>query len=352
MQRLKYLDGLKGIGCLMIFMAHVKMFGFSHPYEIVSVFNEIFYGDMFVNIFMLASAFGITASINSNLKKGNSLRGVILKRYLRLAIPIGIILLITAFIHYGGLKWNMEAYSLSENEMLTKYYGAVTLSGLIKAIFLSPFGMHYGWMSPAWMLKYIFYGTFACIALVLGTEGMKKWKIYAVCLFFIFLFYYVDGRMMFIFLGFMLYEYLKDKKSNKYDLWIALLFFSLYLALRGATFYFHFHRHGNISYSLAVFLTITVVHSSWIQKILSTKPILWLGKVSMSVYLLHFIFLLSFSSWIYVLLYDLLSPFMLSVVNLFISTIVLLLLSWLSQKYLEEKIAAPLTQKIVHFLEN
>lgn len=350
MQRLKYLDGLKGFGCLMVFITHLKMFGFTHPYEAFSFINEVFFGDMFINVFLIASAYGITSSIHSNRQKGKGLRSLILKRYLRLAIPIAFILLLSAIIHYCGLQWNNEAAALGGNKLLTEFYSSVTLTGLVKAMLLSPFGQLYGWLSPAWMLKYIFYGTFMTIALVLGTEGIKKWKVYAICIFFAFLFYYIDGRMIFIILGFMLYEYIQTQKKSKYDVWIAMIFFLLYLVLRAATYYFHFHRHGNISYSLALLLTIAVVHSSPIQKILSSNVMLWLGKISMSVYLIHFILLVSFSSWVYVIFYGQ-PPFVLSLINLVLSTSFLLFVSWLSQKYIEEKIASPLTQKIIHFIE-
>lgn len=348
--RLPYIDGLKGMGCLMVFLTHFKMFGFSHPYEIFSFVNEIFYADMFVNIFILASAFGISSSIHSNLLKGIGLRGVILKRYLRLAIPIAFALLFSAVIHYCGLQFNKEASAVGGNQILLNYYQHVSFRGLIKAIFLSPFGNLYGWLSPAWMMKYIFYGTFMTIALVLGTEGLQPGKKYLIGLFFCLLFYYIDARFIFVILGFMLYEYLKEKKPSKYDLSISILFFLLYFGLRLATYSMHWHRHGTISYLLAILLTVAVVHSALIQRLLSTKVMLWLGKVSMPVYLLHFILLVSFSSWIFIVGQNL-APYVLSLINLGATSTLLLVLAWADQKYIETRISIPMTKAIIKFLE-
>lgn len=351
MQRLKYIDGLKGFGCLTIFMTHFKMFDFHHPLEAFSIFNEVFYGDMFLNLFMTASAFGITCSIYSNLQKGNTLRQLVLKRYLRLSLPITFILFITAAIYYGGLLWNNEAAELGGNQLLSNFYNKVSISGLVKAIFLSPFGILEGWLSPGWMLKYIFYGTFMTIGFVFGTDGLKPCKTYLICLFFCVLFFFIDPRMVFVILGYVLYVYLHAKKSNKYDRWITIIAFALYFTLRAATYYFHFHRHGMVSYSLAIFLLIAIVHSSAIQNFFTTKPLLWLGKISMSVYLLHFVLLCSFTSWLYIMLYGL-NPLVASIINLYVTIAILLLLSWVFDKYIEQKISIPLTKKIIHFLEN
>lgn len=350
MQRLKYLDGLKGLGCIMVFVSHLKMFGFTHDYELLSMFNEVFFGDMFVNIFLAASAYGIAASIQSNLQRGNGLKLLILKRYFRLAIPIAMALIITAIFYYGGLFANQKAIAYGGKPLLADFYASVSIAGLIKAIFLSPFGITNGWLTQAWMLKYIFYGTFMTIALVLGTEGMKPWKTYLICVFFAYLFYYIEARMMFIVLGFMLYVYLQNKKENKYDNWIAIIFFLLYFSLRAATFYFHFHRHGNVSYSLALFLWIAVAHSSAIQRFFSSNVMTWLGKISMSVYLLHFTLVVSLSSWLFILLEGI-NPFVASVIILIVTSAVLLLVSWLSQKYIEEKISNTIIKKILLFLE-
>ena len=349
-QRLSYLDGLKGFGCIMVFLTHFKMFGFSHPFEFFSFVNEIFYGDMFVNIFIFASAFGISASIHANMSKENGLRQVILKRYFRLALPIGIALLFSAFIHYCGLQWNEEAAAIGGNKLLTNYYNHVSFLGLIKALLLSPFGNVFGWMSQAWMLKYIFYGTFMTIALVLGTEGISPCKKFLIGTFFCLIFYLIDDRNVFVVLGFMLYEYLRNKNNRKYDLAIATLFFSLFFCLRGVTYYLHWHRHGNISLFLALFLIIAIIHSAKIQKLLSTKVMLWLGKISMPIYLFHFILLVSFSSWIYVVGQNL-PPFILCLVNLSTTSAILFVLSWINQKYVETHISMPIIKAVIRFVE-
>lgn len=350
MQRLKYLDGLKGFGCLMVFITHLKMFEFTHPYELFSFINEVFYGEVIINVFLAASAYGITASIYSNLKKGNGLRQLILKRYFRLAIPLAFALIISALFYYGGLIKTHYAAENGGHPLLEHFYSSLSLSGLIKSFFLSPFGITFGWLSPAWMMKYFFYGTFLTIALVLGTEGLKPWKKYLICLFFAILFYYIDVHMIFIFLGFILYEYLQSKKENKYDRYIGVLFFLLYLGFRAIIYHYHFHRHGDTCTTLSVLFLIGIAHAPTLQKFFSTKPMLWLGKISLSIYLLHFILVCSLSCWLFVLLQGL-NPFVASVINLFITSGVLILLSWISQKYFEEKVSNTLTKRIIQFLE-
>lgn len=350
MQRLKYLDGLKGFGCLMVFITHLKMFEFTYPYELFSMINEVFYGEVIINVFLAASAYGITASIHSNLKKGNGLRTLILKRYFRLAIPVAFALIVSALFYYGGLIATHQAVEHGGHPLLVQFYKSLSLSGLAKAFFLSPFGETFGWLSPAWMMKYFLYGTFMTIAFVLGTEGLKQWKKYLICLFFIFLFYFIDVHMIYIIMGFMLFEYLQSKKEFKYDRWIAILFFLLYLGFRAIIYFCHFHRHGDTCTVLSILFLIGITHAPTLQKFFSTKPMLWLGKISLSIYLLHFILVCSLSCWLFVLLQGL-HPFISCTINLFVTGAVLILLSWVSQKYFEDKVSNTLTKKIVQFLE-
>lgn len=42
--RITYFDGLKGIGCLMVFLGHFRLFGFTHPKSLFAKipFNKTF----------------------------------------------------------------------------------------------------------------------------------------------------------------------------------------------------------------------------------------------------------------------------------------------------------------------
>ena len=48
------------------------------------------------------------------------------------------------------------------------------------------------------------------------------------------------------------------------------------------------NRHMAVAIGIAPALVLSVLFVAWINRILSVKPLVYLGKISMSIYLLHF----------------------------------------------------------------
>jgi len=91
----------------------------------------------------------------------------------------------------------------------------------------------------------------------------------------------------------------------------------------------------------AAMLTAGVLGCDFLQKVFSWKPFLYLGKISFSLYLLHFPVIATFSCWFFLGLHEKLGYHLTVGFDFLLTTALVLLVSSLSQKYLE-----PLGQKL------
>lgn len=352
MNRLKYIDGLKGFACLMVFLFHFFLAGLGYPLTYIRFFSLFFEGQMCVPVFIILSAFCMTSSCK-NIRSENDLQHLILKRYLRLALPTACILLVAGIIHFAGLQWNQEACVLfPECKNLATVMKDNSIFSLIKAILLSPFSICQSWLPQAWMLKFITWGSFLIIILELGTKKIKKNKRYLVCLFWLIITFMLDCFYSCSVIGFILYYYLREKQTNKYDYLISFVCFVGYCLL----WYLYNQKiityDGDIIRTILAFLLIcTVIHTRIIKRFLESKIMLWLGKVSFSLYLIHYILIVSLSSFIVVSFHDI-GPWILSFMNFLITIIVLLYFSWLSKTYIEDRISAKICNYILLKIES
>ena len=357
--RITFLDGLKGIGCLMVFLGHFRLFGFTYPRSLF--FNNIFVSTLFsgnlaVCLFLIISAFLICNSYKSNRIVIGGISRILLKRYFRLAIPIGLILIIISFIHVTGIQFNSEASALNNNEMLAKMINNVGYRELIKSIFLIPLGFSSNWLKPAWMIKYIFYGTFLALALFKATEKISLNKTVLICVFYSILFYFIDVYYIAIIIGFALFKIneTKQERGCKFDKFaniIAFLSFSLFACIRIITKMYNIPPNGFINIMNASLIICFVCNCNFCKKILSSRPLLWLGKISFSLYLWHVLVMCTFTSYLYIHT-KWMDPSVQCMVLLISSTFVLFTVSWLSQMYIEASWARKIQDKIMYFLES
>lgn len=349
MERIKYLDGLKGLCCFMVFLHHFCWVGLAKDLQSINLFSDFFTGTMCVPVFIILSSFGIGISCEKNLIRTGSVQNIILKRYFRIAIPTAIIILLAAIVHFLGIQWNIEAGNLTGSRFLSKLMTNSSLVNLVKEMLLSPVGKCLTWLPQGWMLNFVFLGSFLTIILYLGTEKLKETKLFLVCLFWFLFSFFIDCYYACIVFGFFLFKYTK-RENKKYSMSITIVSALLYCVL----WYLHYNKiitydKEVINTILAFFLTTAVFHSGLIQRMLEYKVFLWLGKISFSLYLIHWIVISTVSCNILVH-FQSIDGYTLSIVNLLVSTCVLLLVSWMSQKYIEQGIAKTIENKLLSYL--
>lgn len=190
-RRITWIDGLKGIACLLIFTHHFSLEYFNgayfgetmesrlpfrldirlsyEPYGILT--NGNFWVCVFVTLAAFLTAAGVLRQCAAS-QRGDwqeKLSGMIIKRYVRLAVPCGAA---------GILYWLLRQFLVPR---FTCYRGLENILSFEKMLWHTFVKM---WivpdqeaLGPYWMLYIIFWGTFMAIILSLATRYTKKWTL-------------------------------------------------------------------------------------------------------------------------------------------------------------------------------
>lgn len=339
MGKIKYLDGLKGIGALMVYFSHYNLMAFPAP--------DCFHGSYFstllmsggfaVALFLIISGFTAWLSVERKCNDMSLISKMIVNRYFRFAVPFGIVFSLMYGAWYMGLfSWHIQAGYLSGSEPLKTAFWPVTVVGFIKSILLSPVNPDF-WDAPLWMMKYVFLGTYIAILLHFGIKPMQyKWKIITIsvvlCLFLISDIFFA-GIVIGILLAF-LHRPLKKSISTRIGGAATIL---LFLIAR-------YDIPFNLSVEMKNFLTATIFLFAiyllpFIQRIFETRPMQYLGKISFSLFIIHWPILGSLSSFLLVRTQNLTSVEQFWVVFP-ATTLAVVLFSHLSERIIERYLSA------------
>lgn len=349
MDRIKYIDGIKGVSAIMVFFTHYRMMGLFYPNSFFCenpVIRLIMSGNLAVHIFLIMSGFCIALSVSKKMQYNiKGLQTLVLMRYLRLALPISFVLISVSALYIGGAfpphEWVLE---FGASDSVVEAYQGLSLIKLPFAILLSPIGVHYGWLFPIWMLKYIFLGTFLIVILRIGTNGLNYklrlfWNIFFICVFGFISEYYLS-----VVFGNLLFELKANNTCNlkfqrKFKEMMAILLLTL------GIFLFMFISK-NLNFVVAIFLVSSVFMSGVLQKLFSLKVFVWLGSISFSLYLIHWPLICSYSLWINDFFVSL--PYINAIFRFSTTVLLLIFLSFLYMKYVENKVCSVL----MSFLQN
>lgn len=160
-KRVKWIDGIKGVACILILVHHYFLGKFPASYYGTaresmcngldvyfsqSVFSFFMTGNFFVHLYVLITGYVVTLQVKKMQDNKDRFIPFSVRRYIKLAIP----LLVYCLIFFSR---NIITDSLSEK--ITAFN--VILCGLVKILFLGSidFGGHF------WMLNVILVGGFA-----------------------------------------------------------------------------------------------------------------------------------------------------------------------------------------------
>lgn len=373
-RRIEWVDGLRGIACLGVFVYHFIRYVFPATYSgflsDVKVCDMEMYlannplsiivnGNFYVCLFFVISAFVLSMQVSKNNNK-REIAMISLKRYPRLAIPVFIIGIISFIIGKILLFVGIDAQIPAQN---------LSVFRLIKVLLFDTWFIgSQEVLSVFWMLSILFYGSFITIIIASIVSSVKKpYSIIILCVCSVFIsminMYYLSFSLG-IFLQYIYenrkeqIESLRDSKSfKKYFLIIFILFigilaggypsFLLYpltdvnsfdsgvyeiLRIFPDIIYFSsnlFHIIG------AGFILFLVMISNNLQKFLSFRLVQFFGKISFSLYIIHKLVLYLIFPIIFKYGTTAASYAMISLILFIISALVVVFSSWLFQKYIE-----------------
>lgn len=319
-KRITWIDGLKGIACLLIFTHHFSLEYFNgayfgdvmesklpfqldirlsyEPYGILT--NGNFWVCVFVTLAAFLTAVSALRCFSEPPRKDwqEKLSGMIIKRYVRLVVPCAVA---------GILYWVLRQFLAPHFESYRGLENLLTFEQMLWHTFVKMWIVpDQEALGPYWMLYIIFLGTFIAIILALATRYSKKGV--RVCFFLaasLFLWakdeYYLCVAAGVLLAWLMESGVLADSRRVR---WLALIPLVAGLYLGGYPSYAQpvfFYRYlgklcpyiyankGIATYHAlaAALLILGIIMSNTAQRGLSVKPLQWLGSISMGVFVLH-----------------------------------------------------------------
>lgn len=343
--RLGWVDGLKGISAIIVVLQHtlVTLLGTSSSTTYrFPIIHNLWNGNFAVSVFITLSTILICHGIEQHREHLlERYRYIVLKRYFRLVIPVGTVIVIMYLLNITGLFHAEEFGAKTGNSWLMNT--TETLVHLPGNILCAPLGGCYTILRVGWMLKYVFLGTMWVIILDLllaGKNRSSKLFLLAICTYIAWKcdFYYIN-----VVAGYALYSAVPDLYGmSAWKKWgVSIAVISVFCF---SDFIFFGDEWNMIRAICLVTISCTV---PWMQILLGMKLLRWLGSISMNIYLLHLLVIYMITCR----LADVLPMTYLNVLMMFVVTVLLtIVIAQLYSFYVERK-SVLLTDKILGKLQ-
>lgn len=336
--RVRYLDGLRGVLAIIVFVHHYfytfcpeLIFGGSYdnylhtgPFSFYKIFaltplNILFNPGMAIHFFFLLSGYVQTRSyfVNSEI---SFLQKSLIKRYFRLALPVLSVVILVYLFHSCYL---IRKDLIPVNELTAGWVKSLLPNNLhfhevIMEGLSNCFRGNSRYYQILWTMPTELINSFVVLSLLLIFHGLKhKIKIFVFLLlvqFFVLKEYYGVAFVAGMLLANLEVNSVKFKTFfSKTFVKLACLALGLYFGSYPFTGYQNAAAHSVyapisffevyphvISYLIGIiFLFCFLLYSKTIQSLLSKKILLFFGEISFMFYLIHFLLLLSFTPWLY-----------------------------------------------------
>ena len=371
--RIEWLDGLKGIACILIFIHHFFLafypaihYGNNVPSKLNGIDNllstsplsVILNGNFLVALFCIISGIVISVQIMS-IKDKQKISEVIFKRYFRLMLPLFPIGILVYLMLKFNLFNNVEVANYTNSPWLAQYYNnSISFMETLKLIFIDTWFYGSDILSNAyWMLSQLFYGTFLSIILSMISWKYNKhtWLIYLTLAIFL-----IDGNTLAVsfILGTLIAWLYKNKLiiSNRYIGFVSLII-GIFLggypsSVIPNNIYSFLNFETYVTWHIVgAFLTIYGIwNCQLLQKILSLNIFQKLGSISYSLYLIHIPLLFSITTFIFIKIINI-GYFYSTLITFILSIVILIIISYFYNKYIE-KISLFIQNKVLNYFTN
>lgn len=366
MKKLDYIDGLKGIGALMVYLCHFIFAFYYGAYTLLpehantesgielwigkTALNFFYNGNAAVCMFLVFSGFVLCLSYFRTRDRARLKAGA-LKRYFRLMPVILAVNTLIFILMSFGLYRNHETAVLTKSQpwfegfnQFSPDFGRMLYESLI-GCFVRGSNDYNGVL---WTIPYLFSGALLVyLAAYLVGENHLRYVTYGVM---ILVSLKTDIYFAGIFLGFVLCDFFHTQERlirlyRRLGVLPLLVFASGFYLLSYPSFgtelpgtiYGILPSSYTVVYHIAgaFFLTAGVLGSETLQRLFSCRPLLFLGRISYSLYLLHFPVIAVFSCWLFLSLQDRLGYHLTVGIDFVLTTLLVLAVSDLSRRYLE-----------------
>ena len=374
MAKLTYIEGLRGVAAFIVVLHHFSVafypatyngnYSQIHTQNAIELFiatnplNLFINGNFPVCIFFILSAYVLSYKFfkfpNYELIKSAAIR-----RYFRLAIPV----LFSVFVAYTFMQfslfynkqagditlstWWLSAFWNFKPDLLRAFLGSLLLSSNYNSLVL--------WMMPIELFgSYWIFGALFIYNMHLNRTLKSTIYILSIFLLLIVAGGYFLAFMIGLVFGYLSINKLQDLRNlDNYIITYILLLTGLFLGsyptnadttntiynwlnltcvlihIPKTSIFIFYHILGG---SLIILALIT---SKTLKRILSNKLLIFLGKISFSMYLIHGIIIGSLSSYLFIRLFNHLSYNVAALSTILISIPLIIIFSFYTQKYID-----------------
>ena len=372
-KRISWLDGLRGFACLMIFLHHfmVGFFPSSYYGSIVGSHGNcgwdtclsqhpisvIINGNFWVCVFCLLS--GLVQSYKIfNLENVDIVSSDMVKRYFRLSLPVFFVSLVVYFLMRGELFFNANLSDDVGSPWLATYYlDKVPIRAVFETSFVSVWLNGDSTFSNAfWMLTIIFFGSYLTYILALIAKGKDSRIVILLSL--VALLFYQKNNYYICFVGGVIIAYFLAYGNNdyKYKTFFGVISLIIGMFLGGypsgvaPTNIYRYFQHFSLDIIHvfgAILFVLGICNLRLITKFLEKKSLLWLGKISFGVFLVHIPIIFSIGTYSFMKIYNYSGRYQFSAFSsLGISLVTTIFCAWLFNRYVE-KLCGIITTKII-----
>lgn len=377
-RRITWIDGLRGVASLFIVFHHFIMGYYPAAYEGAKALSHIegggeaefsqsplaFFavGDLWVSVFCLVSGFVISYQV-FHMTDAKQLSRSLIKRYPRLMLPVFALSAMVYGMLHLGLFFNTQAAALTGSEWLSEFYqDKTTLWDLFFSSIADTWIVGYStlYSNAFWMLADLFNGSFMAYLLAAMSRGMNR-RVIFVYIGAALIYFSTNSRLTDFVLGVLIsyivvqygesiHRHQKGCVAAGIIMLIVAVILGAYPVAYAPTNAYRFLNHLpdrlNPYYFYHMLASALLVAAIWllkpIQRLLSVKPVQFLGKISYSVYLVHIPVLFSLSAWLLLKLTSATGRYNMSAGLVFVLSFgVIVVLAWLFY-FLIEKNAAKL----------
>lgn len=368
-KKIVYLDGLKGLGCVIVFLTHFVYAFYYGMYHFQpeschlpgnldiavgkSPLNLFFNGNTAVRLFLVISGYLLCRNFFLTGDKSRLVRSA-RKRYLRLMPAVLAVNAVIFVCMKLGLYYNTPAAAVAGSEEWFAGFNAFapSFSGMLKeslyGCFL--FGSN-DYNGVLWTIQILFLGAYLDYALAAFVSRFRfRWLLYGVLAAAL-----LRTDFLSICLGYVLCDLMHTDWSWRKRLcgcrplnWLLLAAGLYFMSYPSAGFGYEGTIWGllplvlvNYYHIFGVLCFVTaVLNLEPLQQFFSMRGFLYLGRISYSLYLIHFLVTATFGAWFLLAFYEILGYNLTSFLNLILISGITVLLSELSCRYVE-----PLSKK-------
>ncbi|AKB75557.1 acyltransferase, putative [Methanosarcina lacustris Z-7289] len=379
--KITYLDGLRGIAAVNVMIMHffvalapAMIYGSklpSHFGNLDLLFSStplglIGAGNFSVCIFFVLSGYVLTQKYFKT-KENSIIISSAVRRYLRLFIPVFAAVMISYLLASAGLfHYYLETMVISAGSNYRNYWAFTP--NLIDAVKQAVWGSFFvgGKMSynpVLWTMKIEFFGSMLVFAMALLFGSLRnRWTFYLAATVLFLKSYYMAFIIGMVFADTFNNKMPIFKTGNKIILSIILisgLFLGSYpiSPLTNDSLYGFlntgFFKTAYVTYHIigAGMIIYVLLNSRWLQNVFSSPVPAFLGKISYSLYLIHFLVMSSFTCALFLVLYPILPYGTAVLISCFVSVLLIIPLSYLFYKYVD-KAGVKLSKLFYNWLVN